>query len=144
MFSKKSDTLTPALEDLLNGSSATEDFKAAVKDFEKSPKPIEDKIESNASAPGVKVLRTIMKLIETHNDWQIQSVHVEGRSGCSDFRGELTATLDDGSKKHIDFIWDCAWRAQQEGFKTFWGDPDQQKAAQMFGYQCFEKFEVTN
>jgi hypothetical protein len=27
------------------------------------------------------------------------------------------------------------------GYTTFWGDPDQQRAAREFGWQCFERFD---
>jgi hypothetical protein len=35
------------------------------------------------------------------------------------------------------FVWDCAWRAAQEGWVDKRGNPDQVRAAREFGWQCF-------
>jgi len=65
-------------------------------------------------------------------------VEIEGRSGCSNFTGECR--LEPGGVR-ITFDWDCAWKARVEGL-TAYGFPDQQRAAQQFGYDCFRVFEV--
>jgi hypothetical protein len=131
----------PTLDDLLERSSATDTFKSSVRDFAADRK-FSEAISASPGSPPVKVLRAIQQLLDEHATLEVASVFVDGRSGCSDFRGHLDAHLADGTRIRFRFVWDCAWRARQEGWKTFWGDPDQQKAAQVFGYRCFESFEL--
>ncbi len=130
--------MTPALDKALMASAATPEFKQAVVAYTEG-KTATTLIQSNAGAPPVKVLRVITKLLVQYPDAPIEAVQVEGTSGCSDFRGTLT--VRGGSASTIRFAWDCAWKADQAGYKTFWGEPDQQKAAAEFGYDCFEIFE---
>ncbi|MGF1572010.1 MAG: hypothetical protein ACFCU1_02970 [Sumerlaeia bacterium] len=132
----------PEFTPFLEGSAATESFVSALQTFHETGKPDGVIISSNPGAPAVKVARVIQKLLEAHPDWAVAGVNVIGQSGCSDFRGKLHVTLNGGEQKTINFVWDCAWRAQQEGWKSYFGDPDQQRAAREFGYQCFETFNV--
>lgn len=132
----------PTLETLLENSSATPEFKAAVSGMKNSGQADGKLISLIGHPPAVKVLRTIQQLLDQFSDWQVSSIRLAGQSGCSNFNGELLVTFENGETKRVDFIWDCAWKAQEVGYKNFWGDPDQQKAAQEFGYQCFQKFDV--
>lgn len=128
----------PTLEDLLEQSAATPAFAQAARDYASGASS--DRVAANAGAPPVKVLRVICQLLAAEPALAVDSVIVEGRSGCSDFRGVLTARA--GGKVHqFHFAWDCAWKARIAGYTTFWGDPDQQRAAREFGWQCFERFE---
>jgi hypothetical protein len=130
-------TPVPTLAQLAAASSATAEFKAALDDLAAGRH--NPRIQFNAGSPPVKVQRLLCKLLETHPGEAIESVEVEGRSGCSDYRGTLHVR---GARRFtVEFVWDCAWKASQVGYKTFWGDPDQQKAAREFGYQCFERFD---
>jgi hypothetical protein len=79
-----------------------------------------------------------MKLIESYPELPLESLAVDGLSGCSDFRG--SATAEPGGLR-FDFAWDCKWRAEQEGWLDAYGDPDQIRAARTFDYQCFERLE---
>lgn len=128
---------TQTLEDLLSRSQASETFKAAVKALE-ADRP-QDRIQFNPGAPKVKVLRVIMKLIEARPEMTLESIDLQAVSGCSNFTGNAVVQPGD---IEIDFNWDCAWRAKQEGWTDAFGDPDQIRAAREFGYQCFEKFEI--
>lgn len=126
------------LDTLLKDSAATEEFKKAVRDLQSGrTSPL---IQHNRMVPPVKALRAITKLLEEEISEEIQNVKVEGRSGCSDFEGTLS--VNDGEREYR-FLWDCAWRAEQEGFRDHWGSPDQIRAARSFGYQCFARFERT-
>lgn len=133
-------TTPPSLEDLLEKSASTPHFKQAVQRFASAHSGCE-RIRTAPANPPVKVLRVISHLLDTHGHLDVDAIHVDGRSGCSDYRGTVTVETASGQKKSFRFVWDCAWKAEQVGWKTFWGDPDQQKAARHFGYQCFEKFE---
>ena len=126
-----------SLEDLLAASSASAPFKEAARALETGGR--QDRIRYNRSSPPVKVLRAVMKLIEERPRLALESVEVEGESGCSNFMGRAVAQPGDLA---IDFNWDCAWRAGQMGWTDAFGDPDQIRAAQTFGYQCFEHFSV--
>lgn len=126
------------LDILLKESAATDEFKKAVRDLQGGRQnPL---IQFNRSVPPVKALRAISKLLEEEITEEIQDVRIEGRSGCSDFEGTLV--VNSGAREYS-FLWDCAWRAEQEGFRDHWGSPDQIRAARTFGYQCFARFERT-
>jgi len=126
------DTLTLLLEQ----SAATDEFRAALAAW-RHRRP-QDRIEVLGYAPDIKVERFLTKLFEALPEQVIDSVVVDGRSGCSNFTGE--ATLEPGGVR-VRFDWDCAWKAKVEGL-TAYGFPDQQRAAMEFGYDCFRVFEV--
>lgn len=124
------------LNDLLNASAATADFKSAVLELKESGKS-SAAISFAPGTPPVKVLRTVTKLIEVEPGVEISNVEVKANSGCSDFVG--TISVNDGGEVY-NFVWDCAWRAKQENWEDHFGYPDQIRAAREYGYQCFEKF----
>ncbi len=126
----------PTLEVLLEQSAATPDFARAVRDLEKSHRPSE-RILFKPGNPPVKVLRAVMGLLEAAPVEPIDRVEVDGISGCSDYRG--TVILNGGESAYR-FVWDCAWKAEQVGWKDMFGYPDQGKAARAFGYRCFQTF----
>ncbi|MFQ5639166.1 MAG: hypothetical protein ACE5IR_14385 [bacterium] len=128
------------LNELLSHSKAQETFKQAVEYFSLGQST--ELIACHPSGlPAIKVMRVLMKLLETYPEEVISSVAIHGTSTCSGFYGTL---IWGPENKKIEFNWDCQWKAEQEGFKTWYGAPDQTKAAQMFGYQCFEKFAESN
>ncbi len=124
------------LESLLKASKADPTFKQAVLDFAQEK---DSALIKCAPAPRIKILRVLMKLLESFPDEPITEVTIDGRSTCSSYSGRL---IFGPQQKTVRFNWDCHWKAQQEGFTTWYGAPDQSKAAMAFGYQCFEKFEV--
>jgi hypothetical protein len=87
----------------------------------------------------VKVLRVLAQLFETAPELEVERVHVDAASGCADFRGVLTVEARSGTRA-FDFVWDCHWRAVQEGWTDAFGLPDQIRAAREFGHRCFERW----
>lgn len=128
--------LVQDIQSLLQQSSATEEFKTAVQDLQGGRS--NPAIQFNRAVPPVKALRAISKLLEAAPNEEIRSVSIQARSGCSDFEGTVQVN---GGEMEFRFVWDCAWRAEQEGYRDHWGSPDQIRAAREFGYQCFQQFD---
>ncbi len=124
------------LDDLLERSQAEPAFKRAVQAFAQG-QPSE-LIRYSAGSPPIKVLRVLLQLLETFPDAPISDVEIEGRSSCSAYAGTLTFGP---SQTRVRFEWNCSWKAQQEGFRTWYGAPDQTRAAHEFGHRCFRIFE---
>lgn len=125
-----------SLDTLLAASAATEEFREAVVRLERGEP--QSQIRFPAGSPTIKILRVIAKLLEVAPTLEIRSAEIVAVSGCSDFAGTLS--VNDGERLY-EFIWDCRWRAEQQGYTTWYGQPDQARAAREFGYQCFQKFE---
>ena len=125
------------LAELLEASEATPEFKAAARALEQGA--AQDCIAYTRGAPPVKVLRVLSKILEQMPEEPIERVEIQAHSGCSNFSG--SARLEPGAIV-IDFDWDCRWRAEQQGWTDAFGDPDQIRAAQTYGYQCFADFRV--
>ena len=125
------------MEELLDTSQAMPEFKESVHAMVHGEN--QDRITYNWGAPPVKILRVIMKILETCPQEPIEVVTLKAESGCSNFKG--TAVLEPGNLQ-VNFDWDCRWRAEQMGWKDFFGEPDQIRAAHEFGYQCFKRFEI--
>lgn len=123
-------------DELVEQSAATKEFKTAVTEFAETQRP-DDRIEFAAGNPPVKVLRVICGILEQFPELEIDSISVSGRSGCSDYTGEAIVNGD----QKFRFVWDCAWKAEQLGWKDWLGSPDQIKAARTYGYQCFKTLE---
>lgn len=124
------------LEALLAQSRAHEVFKEAVLQLESGE--TSDHIRFNNGNPLVKVLRVIKYFLATHRDLPVEAVAIDARSGCSDYKGTLTV---EPGKRSFTFEWDCYWKACELGWKNFFGNPDQTRAARTFDYLCFRKFE---
>ena len=127
-------TAVQQLEEILPASAATGDFKEAVSKLKQGiPSPL---IKYNPGVPPVKALRGITKLLEAEPELVVESVVIQGTSGCSTFSGTMTVNGD----TKFEFVWDCAWRAKEENLTDHFGYPDQIRAAREFGYQCFQIF----
>lgn len=124
------------IDALIEASAATDAFKEAVAAVQ--DKKTSEKIVYNPGVPPVKALRAIMKLLEAEPNLAVDSVNIQASSGCSDFIGTLDVN---GGEARFSFVWDCAWRAKEQGYTDHFGYPDQIRAAREFGYQCFKKFE---
>ena len=124
------------LEELLGQSSAAPPFKDAVINLADGLR--QNLIKYNWGSPPVKVLRVVMKLLEDHPELPIKAILIEGKSGCSDYVGH--AVVQPGNVR-FEFEWNCLWRAEQLGWTDAFGDPDQIRAAQTYGYQCFRRLE---
>lgn len=123
--------LTP---DVLERSRATESFVLALRRFAEGHDVAA--IELVRRAPRIKVLRVLAQLLHAAPDLPIERVRLDGRSGCSDFAGTIEVETAHGVRR-FDFVWDCRWRAEQEGWRDWLGLPDQIRAAEEFGWRCF-------
>ena len=127
------------MDQLIDRSQATAPFKSAVRDFLRGAPA--DLIDVRGYAPRVKVERVLAQLLAAEPTLPIERVTLSGRSGCSDFTGELTVVAN-GLPHVVTFAWDCRWRAEQEGWTDYFGFPDQIRAAREFGWDCFARWDV--
>lgn len=125
--------------ELLERSGATEPFREAVLCFLRDGQP-NDRLSFNSYSPPVKVARTLMKALEEYPTLAIESIDVRGSSGCEFFRGTLELRSGEGSRT-IRFHWDCKWKAEQMGWRDYFGFPDQARAAREFGHECFRAWD---
>ena len=124
------------LEKLLAQSRAHEKFKAEVRAYCASNEAAPTRIRVDSYIPRVKVQRLLKQMLATEPDLDIDGVAVSGSSGCSDFVGTVEARTQEAT--HVfEFGWCCRWRAEQEGWRDFFGFPDQIRAAQEFDWRCF-------
>src|SRR3954468_20603127 len=129
----------PDLLPYLDAAAAHPDFKLDVMAFVggRSDAP---RIQLDGHAPRVKVERLLTQLLHARPDLPVERVRVRGRSGCSDFSGEVTVFAADAEHRFA-FTWCCAWRAEQEGWRDCFGFWDQARAAREFGFRCFSRWE---
>ena len=123
---------------LLADSRATDAFRADLVAFA-SRQPAE-RISTGPGSPRVKVMRAIAQLLHAEPDLEVDRVTLRAASGCADFKGLLVATDAAGDEHRFDFEWNCEWKARQLGYLDGFGFPDQIRAAQEFGWQCFERW----
>lgn len=128
------------MESILVRSNATENFKRDVLRFAAGEEA--STIDIVGYAPRVKVERVLIQLLSAEPELVIQRVEVQGNSGCSDFVGELAVETPTG-RRQFSFTWCCRWRAEQEGWRDYFGFPDQIRAAREFGWDCFERWHET-
>jgi hypothetical protein len=126
--------------DILERSRATPAFRDAVLRFRESGRP-NDRIAFAARNPPVKVERTLKKALLEYPDLPLESIEIRAVSGCESFRGELTL-LAEGTPLTVSFEWDCKWRAEQEGWRDWFGLPDQARAAREFDHDCFRNWRA--
>lgn len=125
----------PDLDDLLTESNATESFKSDVIRFVETGQA--ERVEVRGYAPRVKVSRLLKHVLASLPELDIEQIFVKGQSGCSDFVGtvELATPTD---RKTFEFVWCCRWRAEEEGWRDYFGFPDQMRAAREFDWRCFK------
>jgi hypothetical protein len=129
------------LEQILSNSHAADAFKNSVRTFCANGDAEHIRIEG--FAPAVKVRRLLAHILETESHLPIERVSLRGRSGCSDFVG--TVKVETKSGTHVyEFIWDCRWRAEQEGWTDYFGFPDQIRAAREYDWRCFARWELAS
>lgn len=125
--------------DLLDRSAATASFREALTRFLRDGRSSE-RIAFSPGCPGIKVERAVTKVLVEYPRLPIESIEVRGASGCEYFRGKLfvrTAT----EERRVAFHWDCKWRAEVEGWRDWFGFPDQGRAAREFGWDCFRAWQ---
>jgi hypothetical protein len=123
---------------LLARSSATEQFKADVIAF--ASRVDAPSITYTRTVPRIKLIRLVNQILHAHPEWAIERLHVDARSGCSDFVGTVIVE-GAGESRVVEFAWDCRWRAEQEGWVDAFGFPDQIRAADEFGWDCFYRWQ---
>lgn len=131
----------PDLLPFLDAAAAHPDFKAEVLTFVRGG--TSPRIELEGYAPRVKVERVLTQLFHAHPELSVERVRVRGRSGCSDYSGQVTVFAAE-SEHHFEFTWCCAWRAEQEGWRDCFGFWDQARAAREFGFRCFSRWEAVS
>ena len=124
-----------SLDACLAASRSTPEFQADIRAY--ADYRDASRVVILRAAPRIKVLRVITQLVATHPDLVIDRVRIEGVSGCADYRGTVVAEIVRDKPRTFAFVWDCAWRAAQEGWVDKRGNPDQVRAAREFGWQCF-------
>lgn len=122
----------------MNSSSASASFKADIERFLSGGRAERVKVE--LYAPRVKVQRVLIQLLSAESRLEIEEVVIRGRSGCSDFVGSVDVVTSQGAHVY-DFVWCCRWRAETEGYVDYFGFPDQMRAVQEFGWNCFQRWE---
>ena len=122
------------IADILAHSGATPAFKADVRAYAEHRAAA--RIDVLRHSPRVKVLRVLAQLLSSEPELAVDGVRVDAASGCSDFRGTLVVRAGE-QERAFDFVWDCQWRALQEGWTDAFGLPDQIRAARTFDWRCF-------
>ena len=126
------------IEHLLAGSRATDEFKADVIRFLEGQRS--ERLTLVRHAPRIKVLRVVCQLLFAEPALKVQAVTIDAWSGCSDFRGTVVVRTPEGEHT-FSFRWDCSWRAEEQGWYDAFQLPDQIRAANEFGWQCFQRWE---
>lgn len=126
------------LERILEESRAAEAFKKAVRSY--CANGGADHIRVEGFAPKVKVKRLLAHILSSEAHLPIERISLRGRSGCSDFVGTVQLHTADDTRTY-EFVWDCRWRAEQEGWTDCFGFPDQIRAAREYDWRCFERWE---
>jgi len=128
----------PIDKQILSRSRASDRFKTdlvAFSSWTESPS-----ITLTRNVPRIKVIRLITQLLHEHPEWAIERIHIDARSGCSDFVGTVVVE-GAGDSRSIEFAWDCRWRAEQQGWLDAYGFPDQIRAADEFDWNCFQRWQ---
>ncbi|HEY9228302.1 MAG TPA: hypothetical protein VIP11_16720 [Gemmatimonadaceae bacterium] len=126
------------LELLLSKSRAADAFKKEVRRYFEHG--VADHIRVEGFAPPIKVQRLLTHILATESHLPIETVALRGRSGCSDFVGTVKLQTKTGTHTY-EFVWDCRWRAEQEGWTDCFGFPDQIRAAREYDWRCFERWQ---
>ena len=124
------------LQALLDASRVTPEFRHDVESFARTGAA--ERVAVPRYHPPVKVMRLLAQLLSAERSLPIDRVEIEGRAGCSDYSGVVVVHTADGASRAFDFTWCCAWRASEQGWRDGWGLPDLIRAAQEFGWDCFE------
>jgi hypothetical protein len=131
-----------SLQHYLQLSRAAEPFRAAVDEFLRTGSANE-RLAFDRRSPAVKVERTLIKLLVEYPHLEIESIEIQGSSGCEYYRGELTLRTA-ASEHRVEFHWDCRWRAEENGWLDYFGFPDQIRAAREHGWDCFRAWEESS
>ncbi|MES3032794.1 MAG: hypothetical protein V4813_02215 [Gemmatimonadota bacterium] len=123
---------------LLAQSRASDAFRSDLAAF--CARQPAERIAAGLGNPRVKVQRVVAQLLNAEPELELDRVSLRAASGCANFVGLLVATDVTGDEHRFDFEWNCEWKAVQLGYLDGFGFPDQIRAAQEFGWQCFERW----
>ena len=126
------------MTEIIDRCQATEEFKRELRAYAEHRPTM--RISTARPAPRVKVVRVLTQLLHSQPELQVERVTIDAWSGCSDFRGTLVVEVN-GEQRAFDFVWDCHWKAVEQGWTDAFGLPDQIRAAREFGWQCFERWQ---
>jgi hypothetical protein len=129
-----------SLDACLAASRSTPEFQADVRAY--ADYHDASRVVIVRAAPRVKVLRVITQLVATQPELVVDRVRIEAASGCADYRGTVVADIVGERPRTFAFVWDCAWRAEREGWVDSRGNADQVRAAREFGWDCFSVWSV--
>jgi len=121
--------------DLLDRSAATPAFREELGRFLRDGRS-SGRVAYGYGCPPIKVQRTLHKLLVEYPHLPIESIEMNAASGCEYFRGQMTVRTA-REERRVSFHWDCKWRAEQEGWRDWFGFPDQSRAAREFDWDCF-------
>ena len=127
------------IADQLDRSAASAPFREALAQFLRDGRP-SPRIAYGYGCPSIKVERTLHKLLVEYPGLPIESIELHAASGCEYFRGRMIVRTAD-EERHVALHWDCKWRAEQEGWRDWFGFPDQTRAAREFGWDCFRAWK---
>ena len=128
----------PELAPLLAASRATTAFRSDLEAF--AARQPSERISVAGINPRVKVLRTVAQLLHAEPALEVDRLRVQAVSGCADYAGTLDVIDAAGVSHTFEFEWNCEWKARQLGYVDGFGFPDQIRAAEEFGWQCFERW----
>lgn len=129
------------LELILSKSQAAEEFKKSVRHFCETGRA--EHISVEGFAPRIKVRRLLAQILATEPQLPVERVSLRGRSGCSDFVGTVKVQTHSETRVY-EFVWDCRWRAEQEGWTDCFGFPDQIRAAEEYDWRCFAHWQAVS
>lgn len=132
----------PELGPLLAISRATDAFRADLEAY--AARQPSARISAAGVNPRVKVLRTIAQLLNSEPDLAVDRVRLQAVSGCADYVGTMDVTDDAGATHAFSFEWNCEWKAREMGYSDYFEFPDQIRAANEFGWQCFKRWTRVN
>lgn len=127
------------IAELLDRSAAAAPFREAMLRFLQDGRSSE-RVSFGYGCPPVKVERALYKVLVEYPELPIESIELQASSGCEYFRGKLAVRTPDGEKR-VSFHWDCKWKAEQQGWRDWFGFPDQGRAAREFGWDCFRAWD---
>jgi hypothetical protein len=128
----------PELGPLLAASRATPAFCADLEAY--AMRQPSERVTAAGVNPRVKVLRTIAQLLHAEPTLTVDRIRLKAVSGCADYVGTMDVTDGAGALHTFEFEWNCEWKARQLGYVDGFGFPDQIRAADEFGWQCFERW----
>ncbi|HYW09639.1 MAG TPA: hypothetical protein VE913_21935 [Longimicrobium sp.] len=126
------------IDSYLRKSLASDGFRTALTAFGRGGRT-NDRIIFDRMSPPVKVERLITKMLVEYPLLPIESIEVRASSGCEYFRG-VAIIRTASEERHVRFSWDCKWRAEEQGWKDYFGFADQIRAAREFGWDCFRSW----